>query len=88
MADIYSAEGDKLGTIGISPQEMDLLVAGVTTMIRFHTPRMLQGMLGMQRGWFELSMQNGRIIASDIAAVKRYLALQHAIVEAGKMSNA
>ena len=82
--DIYEASGAHIGEIPISPQQRTQLHAGGTITIMYHTPRMLQGMLGQNNGTFEVTEVNGQLIVSNADEAKRYIGMQLDIARAMK----
>ena len=87
MADqfnVYEATGAHIGELPISPQQREQLHAGTTISIRYHTPRMLQGVLGQKNGSFEVMEVNGRLVVNDPDQAKRYIAMQIDIAHAMK----
>ena len=50
----------------------------------YHTPRMLQGMLGQKNGMFEVTEVDGQLIASNPEEAKRYITMQIDIARAMK----
>ena len=81
---IYEATGAQIGEIPISPQQLKALHAGGTVTIQYHTPRMLQGMLGQKNGAFDVTEIDGQLIVSSAEAVKQYIELQAQIAKAMK----
>ena len=76
MFDVYDIDGAQIGAIPISPQQRKQLHAGATINITYHTPRMLQGVLGQQNGSFELMEIDGKLVVNDPEQAKRYVAMQ------------
>jgi hypothetical protein len=77
MHDIVDSDGAPVGSIPLSDQQLTQLQAGTAITVQWHTPRMLQSILGTQAGAFELRQdEGGKIIVSDAESVRRYAALQ------------
>ena len=81
---VYEANGAQIGEIPISPQQRAQLHAGGTVTIQYHTPRMLQGMLGQKNGSFEVTEVDGQLIVFNPDEAKRYITMQLDIARAMK----
>jgi hypothetical protein len=80
MAEIFDPKGNLIADVPVSEGQQDLMRKGATTALHFHTPQLLRGKLGQQEGTFDLSMDgDGKIVASDIEAVKAYARLRAAV---------
>jgi hypothetical protein len=77
MHDIVDGDGAPVATISLSENQVKQLQAGTAITVQWHTPRLLQSMLGMQAGAFELRQdEGGKIIVADAESLRRYAALQ------------
>ena len=79
MAEIFDGDGNRLGDIVLSDNQIALLAAGENVNVMFHTPQLFRQIIGEQRGSFLLTTRDGRISANDKNAVLRFIALQKAI---------
>ena len=87
MADVFhihEANGAQIGEIPISPQQLAQLHAGGTITISYHTPRMLQQVLGQRNGSFEVVEVDRQLVVSNPDEAKRYIAMQLDIARAMK----
>ena len=82
--DIYDPHLAHIGEIPISPQQRQQLHRGGTITLSYHTPRMLQGMLGQRNGQFDVIETDNRLIVSDVEQAKRFIELQADIARAMK----
>ena len=81
--DVYDNAGAQIGAIPISLQQREQLHLGATVTIGWHTPRMLQHLLGgASNGAFDVSEIDGRLIVNDPEQVKRYIEMQLNIARA------
>ena len=77
MHDIVDGDGAQVGTIPLSEKQLAQLKTGAAITVQWHTPRLLQSMLGMETGAFELRQDDGgKIIVTDAEPLRRYVALQ------------
>ena len=74
--DVYDQDHAQIGAIPISPQQREQLHAGSVITISFHTPRMLNQLLGARNGAFDVREINGRLVVTDSEQAKRYIELQ------------
>jgi hypothetical protein len=78
----YSMDGERLGDVPLSDNEIARLAAGETITVQWHTPRMLQDQLGTQSGSFSVERRGDRFVTSDAGSVKAYADLQARIAAA------
>jgi hypothetical protein len=76
MADIFDQDGTRLGAFDLSERQIELLDKDIPITVQYHMPQLLQPKLGQQNGAFSLRRTGSKIVASDPAALKRFLALQ------------
>ena len=84
MFGIFDGDGHAIGYIELSEKQQRLLEEdGASIVAIFHTPRMLQHVLGTDSGSFELSRKDDRlqVHASNLPALRRYIAMQIQIKE-------
>jgi len=81
--EIFDGNGDSLGRITLSHNQMKTLATGGLIAVRYHTPQLLRPTLGDRNGLFELKLEGEHITATDPGEVKRYIALLDAMEQAG-----
>ena len=88
MFDIFDGDGNNIGAIELSEKQRRLLEEdGASVVTIYHTPRMLQHVLGNDSGTFEISRKagpragGGRLVVrpDSLSGLKRYIAMQVAI---------
>lgn len=80
--EIFDGNGESLGHITLSDNQMKTLATGGLIAVRYHTPQLLRAALGDRHGLFELKIEDGRITATDPGEVKRYIEMLDAIEKA------
>jgi hypothetical protein len=80
--EIFDGNGESLGRLTLSQNQMKTLATGGLIAVRYHTPQLLRGALGDRNGLFELKLEGEHITASDPGEVKRYIELLDAIEQA------
>jgi hypothetical protein len=81
--EIFDGNGDSLGRLTLSQNQMKTLATGGVIAVRYHTPQRLRDALGDRHGLFELKLDaGGHITATDPGEVKRYIELLDAIEQA------
>jgi hypothetical protein len=80
MFDIFDGDGNNIGAIELSEKQQRLLEDdGASVVTIFHTPRMLQHVLGNDSGSFEISRKSAdRLVVrpDSLPALRRYIAMQ------------
>jgi hypothetical protein len=73
--EIFDGNGESLGHITLSDNQMKTLATGGLIAVRYHTPQLLRAALGDRNGLFELKLIDGKIVAQAPEEAKRYIAL-------------
>ena len=73
--EIFDNDGNSLGKIPLSENQMKTLAMGCLIAVRYHTPQMLREILGDRSGLFELRLADGNIVTQGTEETKRYIAM-------------
>jgi hypothetical protein len=76
---VYDSDGNVLGDVPLSETQQAALERGGKISVLYHTPQLLQHMLGRRSGSFMLYKQDDHVVALTSSAVKEFLELQTAI---------
>lgn len=86
MPDVFDENGERIGVIPLSEQQLRMLKSGCIT-VYFHTPQLLHHLLGTDSGSFEIGRNDkGDIVvrAGEVAKLKRFIDLQSDIKRASE----
>lgn len=76
---VYDTDGNMLGDVPLSEMQQAALERTGKVSVLYHTPQLLQGLLGRRSGSFMLYQQGDRIMALTSSAVKEFLEIQAAV---------
>jgi len=79
---VYDSDGNELGDVPVSEMQQAALERGGKVSVLYHTPQLLQHMLGRRSGSFMLYKEDDRVVALTSSAVKEFLDLRAAIKSA------
>lgn len=79
MTDIYSRSGEKIAAVPLSEKQIAALEAGTEVTVLYHTPQLLQSLLGATSGSFTLRKDGDHIVTDVPDAVQKCASLQEAI---------
>ena len=79
MPAIYDADGNELGAVPLSENQQAVLERGGKVSMFYHTPQLLQNILGHRSGSFMLYKDGDRVLALAPDAVKEFCDMQTAI---------
>jgi hypothetical protein len=80
--DVYDGDGNKLGDVPLSETQQRALDAGSKVSVLYHTPQLMQNMLGRRSGSFMLYKEGERVVALTSSSVKEFLDIQAALKSA------
>jgi len=83
MVDVFDKDGNELGFVTLSENQMAALTDG-EIVVSFHTPQLMRPTLGDHSGRFTLRDDAGRIVCEEPEELKRYLDLAVRVI---KLSN-
>jgi hypothetical protein len=79
MFKIYGEEGEVLGTLYLTEKQQKILDSGEQLVVIYHTPQLLQNVLGTRSGSIILVKQGEQIRTATPGAARDFIALQAAI---------
>jgi len=79
MFKIYGEEGGVLGTLYLTEKQQKILDSGEQLVVIYHTPQLLQNMLGNRSGSVVLVKSGEEIRTKTPAATRQFLDLQASI---------
>ena len=76
---VHDADGNELGELSISDKQREALSDGAAVEVQYHTPQLLQSVLGTHSGTFTLQMDDDRLVTTTPDIFKRYLELRDGV---------